>query len=33
VTRSFFDALTTLFLVTFGPFLPVLVLGLGFEAF
>lgn len=31
MTRSFFDSLITLFLVTIGPFLPVLALGLVFE--
>lgn len=32
MTRSYFDTLATLFLVTIGPFLPVLALGLVFEA-
>ena len=31
MTRSFFDTLITLLLVTVGPFLPVLALGLAFE--
>jgi hypothetical protein len=32
MTRSFFNSLTTLLLVTVGPFVPVLALGLAFEA-
>ena len=32
MTRSY-NSLLTLFLVTIGPFLPVLALGLAFEAF
>ena len=31
MTRSSYDSLITLFLVTVGPFLPVLALGLAFE--
>jgi hypothetical protein len=31
MTRSVFESLTTLFLVTIGPVLPVLALGLAFE--
>jgi hypothetical protein len=31
MTRSSLKTLTTLFLVTIGPFLPVLALGLAFE--
>lgn len=31
MTRSSVDTLVTLFLVTIGPFLPVLALGLSFE--
>jgi hypothetical protein len=33
MTRSLFSFLANLFLVTLGPFLPVLALGLAFEAF
>lgn len=33
MTRPFSSTLFTLFLVTLGPFLPVLALGLAFEAF
>jgi hypothetical protein len=33
MTRSAYNTLLTLFLVTIGPFLPVLALGLAFEAF
>jgi hypothetical protein len=32
MTRSFFNSIATLLLVTIGPFLPVLALGLVFEA-
>lgn len=32
MTRSAYDSLLTLFLVTIGPFLPVLALGLAFAA-
>jgi hypothetical protein len=32
MTRSFYDTLITLLLVTLVPFLPVLALGLAFEA-
>jgi hypothetical protein len=32
MTRSHLGSLTTFFLVTLGPFLPVLALGLAFEA-
>jgi hypothetical protein len=31
MTRTFFNSLATLLLVTVGPFLPVLALGLAFE--
>jgi hypothetical protein len=31
MTRSSYNSLITLFLVTVGPFLPVLALGLAFE--
>jgi hypothetical protein len=33
MTRPAYNTLLTLFLVTIGPFLPVLALGLAFEAF